>query len=768
MIHVFTDRILGINLATKAQRHQVNFLRAFVSLWLLFFSYHNLQAQEFNFKFDNSLKIIQNGQTLANPFAGGLNAPQFSTCKLDNDGIEDLVVFDRTSSKLYTFIAKKDNTDKYFWQYAPQYETAFPKIQNWILLRDFNRDGKKDIFTFTPGGVKVYQNTTNTNLSFRLIADPLFSTGYSGKLNLYLSATDIPAITDVDNDGDDDIVTFESSGNFAIFHKNFSIENYKNANFLEFRRVGDCWGGFYKEHFDDMVFNQPCGENPQPLSNSLPEAKSAKVLHSGNSINLIDLNGDGLKDVLFGHVTKNKIASILNTGKVSQAAFSKADYNFPNIYPVDFPVFPTIYYEDLDFDDVKDIIASPNGSDNALQTVDYQKSVWFYKNKGKDDKPDLSFVQNNMLQNSMVDLGENTSPVFVDIDGDGDQDLLIGIAGNRGDTGYRASIYLFENKGNGTFEITNTDYLGISKSDQFFEIKPFVTDMNADGVDDLGFMANSFIGVSMRYFPNKAAKGKAFDLKYTEAVVLPKIDNINNGDSPLFFDFNKDGLKDLLVGKGGGSLVYYKNTGLAKSPVYTLEKEDLGGIISDYTIGNISLAAADLNGDGKAELITGSRNGYLKVYKNFTEQNQAKFIADSTNIFDEFTNKNTPLLLGGNLSVAIADLTNDGIPDVMLGTNTGGLKWLKNTSKFIITATEETINQTIYPNPTNRFVYIKNPLIADYEVFDTMGRKVLSQKNQQTNQELVIDLGFQIEGVYFLKVLSDGEVKGGFKMVLKK
>jgi Secretion system C-terminal sorting domain/FG-GAP-like repeat len=177
---------------------------------------------------------------------------------------------------------------------------------------------------------------------------------------------------------------------------------------------------------------------------------------------------------------------------------------------------------------------------------------------------------------------------------------------------------------------------------------------------------------------------------------------------------------------------------------------------------------ADLNGDGKEELITGSRNGYLKVYKNFTEQNQAKFIADSTNIFDEFTNKNTPLLLGGNLSVAIADLTNDGIPDVMLGTNTGGLKWLKNTSKFIITATEETINQSIYPNPTNRFVYIKNPLIADYEVFDTMGRKVLSQKNQQTNQELVIDLGSQIEGVYFLKILIDGDVKGGLKLVLRK
>ena len=63
-------------------------------------------AQDFSFRFDTSLKISQSGQILTNAFAGGLNAPQFSTCKLDNDGIDDLVVFDRTSQKLYTFLAQ--------------------------------------------------------------------------------------------------------------------------------------------------------------------------------------------------------------------------------------------------------------------------------------------------------------------------------------------------------------------------------------------------------------------------------------------------------------------------------------------------------------------------------------------------------------------------------------------------------------------------------------------------------------------------------------
>lgn len=735
---------------------------------LLFLISWQASAQEFTFKYDNSLKIIQNGQVLPNALAGGLNAPQFSTCKLDNDGVEDLVIFDRTAQKITTFLAKQDNTGKYFWQYAPQYEMAFPKISNWILLIDYNRDGKKDIFTYTPSGIRVFNNISTDKLAFQLVADPVYSTGYSGKINLYVSATDIPAIVDIDNDGDYDIITFDSSGNFAFYHKNFSIENYKNYNILEFRRVGDCWGGFYKEHFDDMVFNQDCGQNPLPLDDPFKTQKTSKVLHSGNSMLLLDLNGDGLKDVLFGHITKNKVASILNIGTLNQAKFKAADYNFPNKYPVDFPVFPAIFYEDLDFDGIKDLVATPNGYDNAAQTVNYQKSAWFYKNKGQNDKPDFNFVQTNFLQNTMVDLGENASPVFADIDGDGDQDLLVGNAGIRGDAGYRASIYLFENKGNNTFELINSDYLDLAKNQQLFEIKPFISDLSGDGIDDFGFISNSFSGVSIRYFPNRAAKNKAYEMKPSEAVILPEIKYLSNGDSPLFFDLNKDGLKDLLLGKSSGKLEYHKNIGTKDKPTYILENEELGGIISDYTIGGISLTAADLNGDGKAELITGGRDGYLRVYKNLIDQNQAKFVADSSLIFDDFIGKNTHVQIGGGLSVAVANLDNDFAPDLLVGTNTGGLKVLKNTSKFLITANEEPINLLVYPNPTNRYVHIRNTYIADYEIVNILELSIQKQKNQGPNQETVFDLGLQNDGIYFLRITKEGKETVVKKIILKK
>jgi hypothetical protein len=292
--------------------------------------------------------------------------------------------------------------------------------------------------------------------------------------------------------------------------------------------------------------------------------------------------------------------------------------------------------------------------------------------------------------------------------------------------------------------------------------------MNADGVDDFGFISNSFTGVNIRYFPNNAQKGKAFDLKLAESVILPQIQSLSNGDSPLFFDLNKDGLKDLLIGKGSGRLEYYKNTGTVKSPSYSLENEEFGGIVSDYITGNISLAAADLNGDGKEELIMGNRSGYLKVYKNITEQNPVKIVADSSSIFDDLTGKYASIQVGGGLNVAVADLNNDQIPDLMIGTNTGGLRWLKNTSKFIVTANEAPIDLVVFPNPTNRYLTVKNPSIGDYELFDMVGRRISTQKNTQTNQEITFDLTAQNDGIYFLKISVDGQIKKTEKVILKK
>src|SRR5690606_21140661 len=115
-----------------------------------------LQAQ-FTYTLDDHLPVEDaNGHPLTLPWAGGLNAAQFNTMDLDHDGNEDLVVFDRMSGNVLTFINAGDR-----YVAAPAYEDFFPNaISGWLLLRDYNCDGKKDIFTGHTLGIKVFRNVT--------------------------------------------------------------------------------------------------------------------------------------------------------------------------------------------------------------------------------------------------------------------------------------------------------------------------------------------------------------------------------------------------------------------------------------------------------------------------------------------------------------------------------------------------------------------------------------------------------------------------------
>lgn len=732
-------------------------------------------SQNFTYKFATDLKLVQNGVALANPWAGGLNAPQFSTCLLNNDAIEDLVVYDRTAKKLSTFIAVGDAQKGYSWQYAPAYESYFPVIDYWLLMVDYDHDGKKDIFTYAPAGLKIYRNTSTTaGISWQLIANPVYSTGFSGKINLSITASDIPAIVDADNDGDIDVLVFDSSGDFVEYHRNFGVESYQDANRLVFKKMGSCWGNFVKQHCLDFTFGIDCGAS-KPAGESiakppLEKPSAAKVLHSGNSILLVDLDGDKKKDLLFGHVTCNNLAAMYNEGTLNEAIFKKANYSYPTINPIDFPVFPAVYFEDLDLDGKKDLIAAPNGFDNATQTVNYQQSVWFYKNLGNNSIPAFSFKQKDFFQNSMVDIGENASPLFVDFDGDGDQDLLVGNDGIRYDNGYRASIFYYENTGNQQFELKNSDFLDIAKNMQVTNIKPFLSDMNGDGIDDIGFSANSFLGMQIKYIPNKGSKGKAFAGTVTDMASLPSIPNFINGDVPLFVDIDKDGIKDVLVGKSTGSLQYYRNKGSNASPNYGLMQEKFGGISADNSSEGLSPYLADLNEDGKNELIVLARNGYLSVFKNFEDQKTATFVADTSLIWNTSTQQYARVNMGYNSALAFAKLSSDSLTSMVQGTTTGGLRLLKSTIKKVVTGTEEDVSDKvlIYPNPTDKILNINISYPASVSIYNLQGQQVGFWNNIPANETNSLDVSALKAGTYSIQISSPTKSTRKEKIVIIK
>src|SRR5688572_25759145 len=143
---------------------------------------------------NQSITGMQGGTTLRYPWAGGLNNPQFSSADLDHDGLNDLVVFDRTGFKVLTF---RNNGGTYpnNFDYAPEYELNFPVMDSWCLLMDFNCDNVPDIFTHTVLGIRAFKGFYNTDnkLAFTLY-DPLLKyQSSSGSLNLLVTSVDIPA-----------------------------------------------------------------------------------------------------------------------------------------------------------------------------------------------------------------------------------------------------------------------------------------------------------------------------------------------------------------------------------------------------------------------------------------------------------------------------------------------------------------------------------------------------------------------------------------------
>ena len=132
--------------------------------WLFFSSLvmfsNRFLGQQIIFEETDTVLILKNNDTLTLGFAGGINSGQYSTIDLNMDNVPDLVVFDRSGNKISTFL-NVGSAGQVKYKYAPEYVNAFPEISNWMLLRDYNCDGKQDIFASSSGGIQVYKNTSS-------------------------------------------------------------------------------------------------------------------------------------------------------------------------------------------------------------------------------------------------------------------------------------------------------------------------------------------------------------------------------------------------------------------------------------------------------------------------------------------------------------------------------------------------------------------------------------------------------------------------------
>ena len=689
---------------------------------------HKISFSQINFTRDTSVSIIEDSIKLQHAWNGGINSAQFSEIDLNLDGINDLIMFDRSGNKLSPYLNINGN-----FIFSPQYRSAFPHIENWILLADYNCDGKQDIFTYQNAGICVYKNTSNNSLSFNLTTSSITNT--TGGQGIYVSPIDLPAISDIDNDGDLDILTFDINGGFVHYFKNKSIENNQNCDYLEYSHNNGCWGNFYEglNTYTLDCFNCLC----PPITTG---SSSRIGKHAGSTLIAIDIDGDLDKDLILGDVSYTNLNLLLNGGTPQNAHIMMVDTVFPqnitNTLPADIHIFPSAFYIDATNDGTKDLIVTTNMQNNSAN----KESSWLYENSGTNSNPDFNFIQKNFLQGSGVDLGENAHPTFYDHNGDGLLDLFLGNYGYHSSTGNPISkIAFYKNTGtiqNAEFTLQTDDFLNLSNINlntvlnrPALNLYPTFGDLNGDGIEDL------IVGDADGRIHLFNGDGTTFNIN------IPNFENIDVGyyATPQIVDVNRDGLNDLIVGAKNGEISYFENKGTQTIPDFSTEYTKWGGIDVDSSyISNGFSAPKLIEINNEYHLFIGSYTGKTYLYNNID--------GNINGIFNELNTINNTVWEGGKNSVAVSDINNDSIIDIIIGNQCGGIAFFKGDTNTTTTHIKEVIESfNVYPNPSSHTIYVENKLKEKIFFYNSLGELVL-----KTRQEYINVKSFPV-GIYLIK-----------------
>jgi hypothetical protein len=722
---------------------------------------------------------------MRDPWLGGFDSPQFSTCDLNQDGIPDLFVFDRAGNKVYTYLGNGGSTDTMF-TYAPQYESLFPAgMNNWAVLRDYNNDGIPDIFTHTGLGTRVYKGSlVNGLLHFDVVSDYLKFENHTFSTNLFTVINDMPAFVDVNGDGDLDVLTYDEDGSAISYYENQTVENAGNPAYaydsLKFALVTTCWGKVEQNlQSNSMTLNIDTAADCQYGSGITgPTGGSNNARHTGNSIYTLHDPVYNTIDILNGNVGYNDLFFLRNNGQDDP---NGQIYEWDSIFPrcghsMLMASYPAAYGIHISSDTLEDILMSPNGYpayDGATYPSRNVKNVELYKNTG-DTTCWYEYQNDSFLVHHMLDFGTNSKPVFYDFNGDGLMDIVVGTYGYFDsflNPMYMATLAYYQNTGTATqpqyTEITtNLDSFsryGLIGLSQAFG------DMNGDGKPDM--IVGDAYG-NLYYFQNEGTTVSSFP-SMTAAQYFNI--NVNLFAAPFIYDLNGDSLPDLLIGCSDGSLSYYWNFGTKTNPQFSPDSVTTNfGNINVTPYGQAYGYSAPYiykDNTGTLKLLVGSQSG--TVYEYNIDPAQLRNPADTFALIDS---NYLGQSVGENATISIADINGDGLNEYLMGTATGGIMMYSDSLWDLSTV----LSTNNIPQPKTQLIIFPNPA-KDYfictfdnstfvnpktEVFDLLGRQ-LYPATALTGGKIEVNSSDLSSGFYVVRVTDAGKTYTG-KVIVSK
>ncbi|MBL4710456.1 MAG: T9SS type A sorting domain-containing protein [Flavobacteriales bacterium] len=780
-------------------------MRHFLLLLTLSTFYLSANCQYF-YSEATDIIVTENNQPLTAALNGGFNNAQVNEIDLNLDGILDLVIYDRYFGLVKPYL-NDGIPDSVSYTYAPEYAYKFPPLKDFLLTRDYDNDGKMDLFVGS-FNIVIHRNTSNITdgLSFEMESTTTIQTVNNtggNSIDLNPTSANIPGIYDIDGDNDLDLfIHFQSRT--VDYHRNLSVD--RQNNFIpDYERRNRCWGFFLESSnlagtISDSVYLDTCHRATRGERIKSPGTQKGQKHGAGLTISPIDIDDNSSTDILIADDGSYKMKLMLNADSTTaQYHTNSRIYKVLDSFPkYDTPVhllFAGAYFIDVNNDGKKDMIVASNQANSSIPPFS-KDDIWYYQNISTNNKYKFQLKTKQFLREQALDFGRTSKPVFIDYNKDGLQDILVGNGGYlspNDSTIFIEQLALLENTGSKTqakFELVDRNYIDLPSlnfgftRDLYAFASPSTGDIDGDGDQDILLTQKNG---NIYLFEDTAVAGQEAAFKFHNQPFQFINDRLFTPKSTHLFDIDNDGILELITTETA-DVSYYPNFGTATIPLFNIPIDSLYWIGGDtmryhfkeapnYEMLHIGDSMAINNGQNpdngllnalrilKVDTINhyiecfntiefgvgdnrfdefGSNahmsyfdrkwkfrtldNGFLVesvfMYKDQGKNQMVIGAPNGNNYFVEdfidsvqpidtliYTKRNFMANFGSNSFIDGTDLNGDSIVDFVIGLNTGGIKILYGSRT---TGIQDIFSQSsksssffkAYPNPAKEFVIL--------------------------------------------------------------
>ena len=311
-----------------------------------------------------------------------------------------------------------------------------------------------------------------------------------------------------------------------------------------------------------------------PQQECLSDLRPLNSLRIQSNVQVDDIDGDGTIDV----ASKGGFyRDVLTNGFTKwHAVTSPPAFEFSRVLPQS--RFEHWFFADWDGDGVRDLLVGSdfwweygwcNNFDKQGNWTRGPLYGWFYffKNTGSNTDYVLDYpVRLNTTAGQPATVYGYGTPIAIDIDRDGDLDLLSG--------DFLDKLVIFENIGTAT-EPKLAESVSVQTTEGSFRatrqvLMPVVTDWDSDGDTDILLRSDGLISV----LENTSDGERGMPIFKPERDVVAMTERLNVGELPVgdLHDWDGDGDQDLFFGNAPGDIGWFENTGSAEVMRFSAKK----------------------------------------------------------------------------------------------------------------------------------------------------------------------------------------------------